>query len=412
MAEPKKDNFLPPIKAGAPNHSWLSNPLDWPHIDRMILLALLVLLTPVFLGGALLGVYLVAPGWLIRPLAVALLSFYGILLLTLLFFLLAAVRLRRRVSSWPLMENFLIGAYLVMIFAETWLTGTHFTIGLLFLFLGASITSILADIHKLRLAYFISCGVLAAFAVMELSGIFRYAPLFTRPPYRPDGSPLPSWFALQVSMAIFLVAILYISIIASKRWGIRESIYREMSAVDGLTRLTNRRTFIERSERELSSIQQTPSANISCIMIDIDHFKSINDNYGHPAGDAVLVKIAAILQENARQYDEVGRYGGEEFAVLLPSTPLAGAVKVAERQRARIADAKIIVDDKTIRVTASFGVAAYPSESIRNIDELLKAADAALYEAKQAGRNRVIAAAGETAEPEPGPGPGPGHDSA
>ena len=127
MAEPKKDNFLPPIKAGAPNHSWLSNPLDWPHIDRMILLALLVLLTPVFLGGALLGVYLVAPGWLIRPLAVALLSFYGILLLTLLFFLLAAVRLRRRVSSWPLMENFLIGAYLVMIFAETWLTGTHFT---------------------------------------------------------------------------------------------------------------------------------------------------------------------------------------------------------------------------------------------------------------------------------------------
>lgn len=412
MAEPKKDNFLPPIKAGAPNHSWLSNPLDWPHIDRMILLALLVLLTPVFLGGALLGVYLVAPGWLIRPLAVALLSFYGILLLTLLFFLLAAVRLRRRVSSWPLMENFLIGAYLVMIFAETWLTGTHFTIGLLFLFLGASITSILADIHKLRLAYFISCGVLAAFAVMELSGIFRYAPLFTRPPYRPDGSPLPAWFALQVSMAIFLVAILYISIIASKRWGIRESIYREMSAVDGLTRLTNRRTFIERSERELSSIQQTPSANISCIMIDIDHFKSINDNYGHPAGDAVLVKIAAILQENARQYDEVGRYGGEEFAVLLPSTPLAGAVKVAERQRARIADAKIIVDDKTIRVTASFGVAAYPSESIRNIDELLKAADAALYEAKQAGRNRVIAAAGETAEPEPGPGPGPGHDSA
>lgn len=410
MAEPKKDNFLPPIKAGAPNHSWLSNPLDWPHIDRMILLALLVLLTPVFLGGALLGVYLVAPGWLIRPLAVALLSFYGILLLTLLFFLLAAVRLRRRVSSWPLMENFLIGAYLVMIFAETWLTGTHFTIGLLFLFLGASITSILADIHKLRLAYFISCGVLAAFAVMELSGIFRYAPLFTRPPYRPDGSPLPAWFALQVSMAIFLVAILYISIIASKRWGIRESIYREMSAVDGLTRLTNRRTFIERSERELSSIQQTPSANISCIMIDIDHFKSINDNYGHPAGDAVLVKIAAILQENARQYDEVGRYGGEEFAVLLPSTPLAGAVKVAERQRARIADAKIIVDDKTIRVTASFGVAAYPSESIRNIDELLKAADAALYEAKQAGRNRVIAAAGETAEPEPGPGPG--HDSA
>ncbi len=395
MADSKKDPFLSPVTPAAAGHSWLSNPLDWPHIDRMILLALLVLLTPVFLGGALLGAFIVAPEWFVRPVAVALLSFYGLLLAAVVYFLVAAFRRRRHESSWPLMENFLIGAYLVMIFVETWLTGTHFTIGLLFLFLGASITSALADINKLRLAYFISCGVLAVFALMELSGMFRYAPLFTRPPLNPDGSPLPAWFALQVAMAVFLVGILYISIIASKRWGIRENIYREMSAVDGLTRLTNRRTFIERSQRELFSIRQIPSARISCIMIDIDHFKSINDTYGHPAGDAVLVKVAEILQENARQYDEVGRYGGEEFAVLLPSTTLASAVKVAERQRSKIADTEIDVDGNIIRVTASFGVACYPSHNIRNINELLKAADAALYEAKQSGPNRVVAAAGE-----------------
>ena len=397
MADPKVNDILSPATDGSPEHRWLSNPLDWPHIDRMILLALLVLLTPVFLGGALLGAFLVMPGWFVRPVAIALLSFYGVLLATLVCFLLAAFHRRRREATWPLMENFLVGAYLFMIFLETWLTGTHFTIGLLFLFLGASITSILADIHKLRRAYFISCAVLAVFAVMELSGMFRYAPLFTRPPYRSDGSPLPAWFALQVSMAVFLVAILYISIIASKRWGIREGIYREMSTIDGLTRLTNRRTFIERSEKELFSVQRTASANISCIMIDIDHFKSINDTYGHPAGDAVLVKVAEILLENARQYDEVGRYGGEEFAILLPSTPLTGAIRVAERQRAKIADAQIVVDDHIIRVTASFGVACYPSDDIRNINELLKAADAALYNAKGAGRNRVVAAGDEKA---------------
>ena len=93
MADPKGNALLSPITGGAPEHSWLSNPLDWPHIDRMILLALLVLLTPVFLGGALLGVYLVAPEWFVRPIAIALLSFYGILLAALVCFLLAARRM-------------------------------------------------------------------------------------------------------------------------------------------------------------------------------------------------------------------------------------------------------------------------------------------------------------------------------
>jgi diguanylate cyclase (GGDEF)-like protein len=103
----------------------------------------------------------------------------------------------------------------------------------------------------------------------------------------------------------------------------------------------------------------------------------------------------ALLSKELRNHDVLARFGGDEFAVLLPSTQLASAVKVAERQRTRIAEAEVVVDDHIIQVTASFGVASYPADGIRDINELMKAADEALYEAKQSGRNRVVAATGK-----------------
>ncbi|MDX1802933.1 MAG: GGDEF domain-containing protein [Alcanivorax sp.] len=381
-------------------HSWFSNPLDWPHIDRMILLATLVLISPLAIGGGLLMVYHYWPQWLNPGVArgmMWLLAGHGLLLLG---FIGTALWRRQHKSRWSLMETVIIFSYLLVTLIGSWLSGTQFSAGLLLLLLGVNIASPFASIHKLKRAYALVYVALAVFIYMQVSGDFRHAPLFAKPPYQADGTPVTFWFVFQVALTVALLLILYIGLRATERWGNRESLYREMSTVDGLTRLTNRRCFIERGESEINRTQRSPSARLSCIMLDIDHFKNINDTHGHAAGDAVLVKVSQIMMANARQYDEVGRYGGEEFAILLPDTSLEQAQKVAERLRARIAAAQVTVEDgRELTVTASFGVAGYPSAAVDNMNDLLKAADTALYDAKHNGRNRVMTA---TACPLPG----------
>lgn len=377
---------------GAERHSWLSNPLDWPHIDRMVLLAGLVMICPVALSLWLAGVALIAPDWVNPPVVKALFSLFALHALLLGSFLLAARYRRQRKSSWSLMESVIIFSYALVCLISSWLTGTQFTAGLLLLLLGVNIASPLASIHKLKQAYGLVCIALAVFIFLYLNGGFTHAPLFARLPYQADGSPVMFWFVFQSVLAVTLLLILYIGLVATERWSNREDLYREMSTVDGLTRLTNRRSFIERGESELNRTRRTPTSQLSCIMLDIDHFKGINDTHGHDAGDAVLVKVSEIMMDNARQYDEVGRYGGEEFAILLPATPLENAIKVAERLRARIEAVEIPCNGTTLRVTASFGVACYPYNDIQDMNGLLKSADTALYAAKHGGRNKVIAA--------------------
>src|SRR5262249_35600571 len=135
---------------------------------------------------------------------------------------------------------------------------------------------------------------------------------------------------------------------------------------------------------------------LSCIAIDIDHFKAVNDRHGHAGGDAVLVAIARICTQELRQTDPVGRLGGEEFAVLLPNTGLANAVEGSEKLRQAIERTPIDVGGESITVTVSLGVAAL-DQATRDFDALLKNADNALYLAKQTGRNRTVAS--QPAEP-------------
>jgi diguanylate cyclase (GGDEF)-like protein len=170
-------------------------------------------------------------------------------------------------------------------------------------------------------------------------------------------------------------------------------IVERQALVDGLTGLANRRQCEETLEDELARLERF-GGSLAVVVADLDWFKDINDRHGHPAGDAVLREFAALLQETVRDVDLAGRWGGEEFVLVLPGTDLEGGAQLAERIRVALA-ARIVlaVDGSPIPVTASFGVAAIPPG--KTASELFAAADAAMYQAKRAGKNRV-----ETA-PEP-----------
>jgi diguanylate cyclase (GGDEF)-like protein len=163
---------------------------------------------------------------------------------------------------------------------------------------------------------------------------------------------------------------------------------QELAIRDPLTNCYNRRFLFESIEREFSRALREDYP-VSIIMLDIDHFKNINDTFGHKAGDAVLRDTGALMLQHNRQSDIVARYGGEEFIILLPNMPLKTAANRAEDLRKLIAKRQCRVDENTIMVTVSLGIAGFPKHG-RVYEEVLEAADKALYTAKNTGRNRVV----------------------
>jgi diguanylate cyclase (GGDEF)-like protein len=168
-----------------------------------------------------------------------------------------------------------------------------------------------------------------------------------------------------------------------------------LSVTDPLTGLANRRRLEAEIEREALRGDRL-SRKFAVLMLDVDHFKKFNDTWGHQAGDDVLKRLARALQEQVREVDTAARYGGEEFTVILTETTAAEAMKVAERIRARVAEEKISQNGSEVQVTVSVGLAEFPSDG-KTPEAIIASADQALYKAKEAGRNRVVMAAGGAA---------------
>jgi diguanylate cyclase (GGDEF)-like protein len=174
----------------------------------------------------------------------------------------------------------------------------------------------------------------------------------------------------------------------------RASLFEQVNRLaitDPLTGLYNYRKMTRDLDREIVRSRRYHHP-FSFIMADIDHFKSLNDQYGHPAGDEVLRAVARTLNRGRREVDRVYRYGGEEFSVLLPETDWPEAFEVAEKLRRKVGEMEVRVkgEPEPIGATISMGVASFSSDSIA-LEHLISAADEALYSAKESGRNKVVA---------------------
>jgi diguanylate cyclase (GGDEF)-like protein len=165
----------------------------------------------------------------------------------------------------------------------------------------------------------------------------------------------------------------------------RQDLLEKWATTDPLTGLMNRRHFFELADRELEQTRRS-SRPLSFIMLDIDNFKQVNDQHGHLVGDAAIIRLADLLKEQLRKVDFCGRYGGEEFVLCLPDTPLLGALDVAERIRKQVTTIVVdTVESKTVHITISLGIAENSDDP--SVESILKRADKALYDAKAAGRN-------------------------
>jgi diguanylate cyclase (GGDEF)-like protein len=166
---------------------------------------------------------------------------------------------------------------------------------------------------------------------------------------------------------------------------------QRLTQTDHLTDVANRRHLAERLEEEYLRARRYDRP-LSVALLDIDHFKRINDAHGHPGGDHALVEVAKLIKYTLRCHDFVARYGGEEFAMLLPETSADRAILALERVRSAIERADIRYADQRLSLTVSLGMASFPHELVAKASDFITLADAALYDAKRSGRNRVVAA--------------------
>lgn len=310
-------------------------------------------------------------------------------------------------EAWPQRQNlFLVTALIVVHVYFLWaqpslhIRGLNFTLGLLLLF--GQIAWLL--LHRIAAPLRGSASVLGwisvAYCAVSLGRIF--IALFVESPetfYAP-GQYLSLLFMvyqmLGIGMAFALLLLVNNRLLAdlesdiAKRQQVENELHmlnadlKNQAATDQLTRIANRRHLTSVLEYEVERMQRFGGC-LAIIMLDIDHFKSINDRFGHPAGDSVLVGVGSILAGHIRAVDTAGRWGGEEFLVVCPETGATGAAQLAELIRQLIEAQDFSLPD---HVTASFGVAA--GRPGITAEDLLKDADSALYQAKASNRNRVV----------------------
>ncbi|MFW2162024.1 GGDEF domain-containing protein [Acinetobacter beijerinckii] len=223
-------------------------------------------------------------------------------------------------------------------------------------------------------------------SLLSMFGILQYAPVFKTEVLN-QAEMHPFWVGSMLFFLLpILIACLFLFEILLTQWRTRETAIQVLSRLDPLTNVMNRRSI----SSHLEKLNQQPNQLYSVVLLDLDHFKNINDRFGHSMGDQVLVQVAKCLSEKLRDQDMIGRFGGEEFILLLPNTTPTQAKNIAERCRLAIADLCFISEEQQkFLISASFGISSTLSADESHV--IIGQADQALYAVKAAGRNQVKA---------------------
>lgn len=243
--------------------------------------------------------------------------------------------------------------------------------------------------HVIYTAFIISTGLIICLSFLSSYGFIPYGPLF-KPEffYRPEARPFYLLCMIYFSIPHFVCLFGFCDLFFVQ-WRKRERNIHKISVTDGLTNLYNRRAITKLLEKELAD-NAALAQPVTVILLDVDLFKRINDVYGHLIGDKALQAVASTLQNTLRKGDQLGRYGGEEFLIVLSQTDLKQAVTIAERCRQAVSETMLHNDDEEkLQVTASFGVSS-SMQCGYQIDKIVRQADKYLYQAKGQGRNQVI----------------------
>jgi diguanylate cyclase (GGDEF)-like protein len=308
------------------------------------------------------------------------------------FAIIAAGLLPRRLPRRPWLVHFTVQYWFVCYAVSLYAIGPYTSPFAMLLLIFPVMGFVVIGVRRLVYGLATFAALLVASTVAERLDIIPYAPLFVSTPLV-DGRPHTSWILSLggiplLGSGVILVIFAYVV----RQWRDREERLRELSNTDHLTNLRNRRSFMESAEIEFARARRY-GKSLAIVMVDVDHFKRVNDGYGHGIGDEILKLVAKILAQEVRRHDVIARYGGEEFCFLLAETNEEQARVMAERCRERIEAAQLMVKRSVVRVTASVGIAAYPHEDITRIEQLIDLADGALYRAKDSGRNQVAIAA-------------------
>ncbi len=367
----------------------LAAALEWSAVDKS--LTLIVMLIPLYCQYILWSLYVLNRADRDALIHVDVVHRFMLveawLILAGISIVIIGVLLRRR---WPNLQLF---QYVALQFYALSLVLMSYSIGTLSFCAGVVLLGgpvfgfILHDRLPVWMAF-----ISALLAIVGLS----YASVFGYLPYAPVRIPPtdPSSELFWMNSTLFFAApfLIFLTLMADQMlawWRMREERIHQLSRTDALTNLHNRRSILDLLDQELMRVQRKP-APLSVVILDLDHFKKVNDTWGHPMGDRVLQIAAGVLRDALREGDHVGRYGGEEFMLILPGARLSDAMVVLERCRQQLVAAEVVTDSQEhLQITASFGLVCQDKTATLASQQLIQHADEALYAAKANGRNRI-----------------------